>query len=50
MAQEPTGTASGTVRISDSRVFPVNTTTAAALAEVNSGGLRELHWHPNGDE
>jgi oxalate decarboxylase len=50
MAQEPIRTASGTVRISDSRVFPVNTTTAAALVEVNPGGLRELHWHPNGDE
>ncbi|WP_027581597.1 cupin domain-containing protein [Bradyrhizobium sp. Ai1a-2] len=50
MAQDPIKTASGTVRISDSTVFPVNTTTAAALVEVNPGGLRELHWHPNGDE
>ena len=50
MAQDPVKTASGTVRISDSRDFPVNTTTAAALVEVNPGGLRELHWHPNGDE
>jgi oxalate decarboxylase len=50
MAQEPIRTAGGTVRISDSTVFPVNTTTAAALVEVNPGGLRELHWHPNGDE
>ena len=50
MAQEPIKTASGTVRINDSRIFPVNTTTAAALVEVNPGGLRELHWHPNGDE
>ena len=50
MAQDPIKTAGGTVRISDSTVFPVNTTTAAALVEVNPGGLRELHWHPNGDE
>src|ERR1700761_3201568 len=50
MAQEPIKTASGTVRISDSRVFPINTEIAAALVEVNPGGLRELHWHPNGDE
>ncbi|WP_024516308.1 cupin domain-containing protein [Bradyrhizobium sp. Tv2a-2] len=50
MAQDPIRTASGTMRISDSTVFPVNTTTAAALVEVNPGGLRELHWHPNGDE
>jgi oxalate decarboxylase len=50
MGQEPIKTSSGTVRISDSRNFPVNTTTAAALVEVNPGGLREMHWHPNADE
>ena len=50
MAQDPIRSAGGTVRISDSTVFPINTTTAAALVEVNPGGLRELHWHPNGDE
>jgi len=47
MAQEPIKTAGGTVRVNDSRNFPVNTTTAAALVEVNPGGLRELHWHPD---
>lgn len=50
MAQEPIKTSSGTVRISDCRNFPVNTTTAAALVEINPGGLREMHWHPNADE
>jgi oxalate decarboxylase len=50
MAQEPARTRGGTVRINDSRLFPINTTTAAALVEVNPGGMRELHWHPNGDE
>src|SRR3982074_44319 len=50
MAQEPIKTSSGTVRISDSRNLPVNTTTAAALVEINPGGLREMHWHPNADE
>ena len=30
--------------------FPVSTTIAAALVEVNPGALRELHWHPNTDE
>src|ERR1700704_2661743 len=50
MAQEPIKTKSGTVRISDSHVFPVNTTLAAALVEIEPGGLRELHWHPNGAE
>jgi oxalate decarboxylase len=50
MAQEPIKTSSGTVRISDSRNFPVDTTIAAALVEINPGGLREMHWHPNVDE
>jgi oxalate decarboxylase len=50
MAQEPIRTKSGTVRIADSRNFPVSRTIAAALVEVEPGGLRELHWHPNTDE
>ena len=28
----------------------ITTTIAAALVEVEPGGMRELHWHPNGDE
>src|SRR5271157_4818817 len=43
-------TKSGTVRITDSSVFPVSTTIAAALVEVDPGGMRELHWHPNTNE
>jgi oxalate decarboxylase len=50
MAQDPVRTKSGTVRITDSSVFPVSKTIAAALVEVEPGGLRELHWHPNADE
>jgi oxalate decarboxylase len=50
MAQEPIKTKSGTVRITDSSVFPVSKTIAAALVEVNPGAMRELHWHPNADE
>ena len=50
MAQEPISTKSGTVRITNSSVFPVSTTIAAALVEVEPGGMRELHWHPNTDE
>lgn len=50
MAQVPIRTKSGTVRITDSSVFPVSTTIAAALVEVEPGGMRELHWHPNTDE
>ena len=50
MAQEPVKTRSGTVRITDSRNFPASRTIAAALVEVEPGGLREMHWHPVGDE
>lgn len=50
-AQEPVfRSAAGTVRITDSTHFPASTTIAAALVELAPGGLRELHWHPNGDE
>jgi oxalate decarboxylase len=50
LAQEPIRTKSGTVRITDSSVFPASKNIAAALAEVEPGGMRELHWHPNTDE
>jgi oxalate decarboxylase len=50
LAQEPIRTKSGTVRITDSRVFPASGNIAAALVEVNPGGMRELHWHPNTNE
>src|SRR5512133_3420530 len=49
-AQEPIKVAGGQVRITDSTNFPVSKTIAAALVEVEPGGLRELHWHPNTDE
>jgi oxalate decarboxylase len=49
-AQEPERMPGGTVRIADSSVFPASTTVAAALVEVEPGGLRELHWHPTTDE
>jgi oxalate decarboxylase len=49
-AQEPIEAAGGRVRIADSRNFPASKTIAAALVEVEPGGLRELHWHPNADE
>jgi oxalate decarboxylase len=50
MEQEPVRSRGGTVRIVDSTNFPVSKTIAAALVEVEPGGLRELHWHPNNDE
>ncbi|HEU0367563.1 MAG TPA: oxalate decarboxylase family bicupin, partial [Candidatus Acidoferrum sp.] len=49
-AQKPIKVAGGQVRIVDSTKFPAASTIAAALVEVEPGGLRELHWHPNTDE
>jgi oxalate decarboxylase len=46
----PIRVAGGQVRIVDSSVFPASSTIAMALVEVEPGGLRELHWHPNADE
>lgn len=40
----------GMVRIADSHNFPISATIAAALVDLNPGGMRELHWHPNADE
>ena len=48
--QEPIRTNGGAVRIVDSHNFKASKTMAAALVEVNPGGMRELHWHPNADE
>ncbi len=50
LAQQPIKTKSGTVRITDSAVFPASKNIAAALVEVDPGAMRELHWHPNTDE
>src|ERR1700694_377490 len=50
LAQQPIRTKGGSARISDSSTFPVSTTIAAALVELDPGGMRELHWHPNSDE
>ena len=37
----------GTLRIIDSRNFPVAKTIASAIVTLEPKGLRELHWHPN---
>jgi oxalate decarboxylase len=50
LAQQPIKTRSGTVRITDTSVFPASKTISAALVEVQPGGMRELHWHPNANE
>ena len=48
--QTPIRTRGGTVRIADSSNFKASRTIAAALVELEPGGLRELHWHPQADE
>lgn len=50
LAQEPITAPGGRVRIADSSNFPAASTIAAALVEIEPGGMRELHWHPNADE
>jgi oxalate decarboxylase len=50
LSQEPVRVSGGQVRITDSSNFPAASTIAAALVEIEPGGMRELHWHPNGDE
>ena len=49
-AQDPIRMPGGTLRITDTGNFPVSKTIAAALVELEPGAMRELHWHPNGDE
>ena len=50
LAQEPIRTKGGSFRVADSRAFPASKTIAAALIEIEPGGMRELHWHPIADE
>lgn len=40
----------GTVKIVDGRNFPASDKIAAAIVTIKPGGLREMHWHPNGSE
>jgi oxalate decarboxylase len=48
--QRPTRAAGGRIKSVDSTNFPAATSIAASLVEVDPGGMRELHWHPNADE
>ena len=50
MAQEPKRTSGGSVRITDSKNFPISKTIAAAHVTIAPGAIREMHWHPNADE
>jgi oxalate decarboxylase len=50
LADKPIKAAGGQVRIVDSKKFPASSTIAAALVDIDPGGMREMHWHPNVDE
>ncbi|KZT29786.1 oxalate decarboxylase [Neolentinus lepideus HHB14362 ss-1] len=51
MSQLPaTQLSGGTVKVVDSRTFPVSVNTAVAEVTVEPGAMRELHWHPTQDE
>ncbi|MFG1885084.1 cupin domain-containing protein [Micromonospora sp. NPDC049102] len=50
LAQKPQRFPGGQVRVADVTQFAAATTICAALVEVDPGGMRKLHWHPNGDE
>ena len=36
-------------RVGESR-FPISQTITGVILDLDPGGLRELHWHPNADE
>ena len=40
----------GRLYLVDSTKFPISTTVSGAVLELEPGGFRELHWHPNADE
>jgi oxalate decarboxylase len=49
-AMSPDVSPGGSVRIVDTRNFPISTDISAALVDVAPGHIREIHWHPNADE
>lgn len=40
----------GTQRVVTQAEFPIATSITGSVFEIEPGGLRELHWHPNADE
>lgn len=40
----------GTQRTVTVDEFPISTTMAGSVLEIEPGAMRELHWHPNADE
>jgi oxalate decarboxylase len=48
--QPPLKFAGGEERIVTQTDFPIQSTVSASLLNIEPGGLREMHWHPNSDE
>ena len=40
----------GTQRTVSVEEFPISTTMAGSVLEIEPGAMREMHWHPNADE
>ncbi|MET0638151.1 MAG: cupin domain-containing protein [Chitinophagaceae bacterium] len=50
-AQQPKSVPGGGIqRVVTSKEFPIAKTITGTVFEIEPGGLRELHWHPNADE
>lgn len=51
LAQQPRRVpGGGTQRTVTVEEFPISSTMAGSLLEIEPGAMRELHWHPNADE
>lgn len=51
LAQQPRRVpGGGTQRTVTVEEFPISTSMAGSLLEIEPGAMRELHWHPNADE
>jgi oxalate decarboxylase len=40
----------GFIKIVSCKEFPIQRTVTAARMDIQPGGIREMHWHPNADE
>lgn len=49
-SQTPTAFRGGRQWKADASQFPISTTITGIVFEIDRGGMRELHWHPNADE
>jgi len=50
MSQEPHKFSGGQERRVTVKEFPISSSIAGVILELEPGAIRELHWHPNADE